>query len=278
MSAASDRYQRAIVRGAFVNLLGNIARLSWPLFLLLVTRLWGSAFAGLYLLAHAMVEVAATAVIEASADATVVFASRHVDGAGSDDAARRRLYRVLGTTLRVALGLALVIALAALVAGRAVIERFFPAYRQLVPGVFFLAATLVPRALSQTAIAATKARLHMHHDAFLNGLAFRRSSSPAGPSSTRSAEGSRRCWPCIWPPSVSSCCSPGGSSRGIFPARARGGDGAPIDRRVFLRFMLPQGLNLTFNRYIARLDGIMLAAFALGKIGPRLLQHGRVIH
>ena len=38
----------------------------------------------------------------------------------------------------------------------------------------------------------------------------------------------------------------------------------PVDRQV-LRFVIPQGLNLTFNRYIARLDGIMLAGFGLGK-------------
>jgi O-antigen/teichoic acid export membrane protein len=36
--------------------------------------------------------------------------------------------------------------------------------------------------------------------------------------------------------------------------------------RELLGFAVPQSLNLTFNRYIARLDGIMLAAFGLGQV------------
>jgi O-antigen/teichoic acid export membrane protein len=39
---------------------------------------------------------------------------------------------------------------------------------------------------------------------------------------------------------------------------------APVDRRV-LGFLVPQGANLTFNRYIARLDSIMLAAAGLSQ-------------
>jgi O-antigen/teichoic acid export membrane protein len=262
---SGDRYHRAITRGALYNLLGGIARLGYPLFLVVVTRLWGSAFSGLYLLAQALIEVVASTVIDGPADATVVFASRHVEGAETDQDVRRRLYRVLGTSLRFGLGLAVPLAVATALLAGPVVRHFFPRYQELLPGLVLLGCGLVPRALSQIAIAATKSLLHMQYDAFLNGLVH-----PllllAGGIAVYLAGG--RLTALLAVQLVAECVLAAlawRAFRRFFSAReVAEALRLPIDRQV-LRFVLPQGLNLTFNRYIARLDSIMLAAFGLGK-------------
>ncbi|MES1164203.1 MAG: polysaccharide biosynthesis C-terminal domain-containing protein [Verrucomicrobiota bacterium] len=260
-----DRYQHAIRRGAIYNLLGGIARLGYPLFLMLVARLWGSAFSGLFLLAQALVEVVACTVIDGPADATVVFASRHVDGAADDERTRARLYHVLGTTARVALGLGVPLAVATVLLSGPLVRHFFPRYGELLPGLWLLAAALIPRAISQTAIAATKALLHMQYDALLNGFLY-----PvfllAGGLATWALGGGltallgvqllAECGLTVLALRV--------AARYFSLADVARALRLPADREV-LRFVIPQGLNLTFNRYIARVDSIMLAAFGLGR-------------
>jgi O-antigen/teichoic acid export membrane protein len=260
-----DRYQRAIKRGAFHNLLGGVARLGYPLFLLLVTRLWGSAFSGLYLLAQAMIEVVACAVIDGPSDATVVFSSRHVEGAAGDEVARARVYDVLATILRVGLGLAVLVAVATVALAGPVVRHFFPQYRELLPGLLLLGCTLVPRALSQTAIAATKSLLHMQYDALLNGLLYPLLLLGGGVLAHLAGGGLTT----LIGVQLGSECVLAAFALRIFgrlfsPRDLRAALGRPLDRQV-LRFVVPQGLNLTFNRYINRLDGIMLAGFGLGR-------------
>jgi O-antigen/teichoic acid export membrane protein len=260
-----DRYHRAITRGAFYNLLGGIARLGYPLFLVVVARLWGSAFSGLFLLAQALIEVVACAVIDGPADGTVIFASRHVEGAESDGAARQRLYHVLGTTLRFGMALAIPFAVATALLAGPVVHHFFPRYNELLPGLVLLGCTLVPRALSQTAIAATKSLLHMQYDAFLNGLVY-----PLllllGSVVVYLAGG--RLTALLGVQLFTECALAALALlafRRFFSLREVAATlRLPVDRQV-LRFVIPQGLNLTFNRYIARLDSIMLAAFGLGR-------------
>jgi O-antigen/teichoic acid export membrane protein len=262
---AHDRYHHAIKRGALFNLLGTLARLGYPLFLLLVTRLWGSAFGGLYLLAQAMIEVASCAVIDGPADATIVFASHYAEGARDDALVRERLYRVLGTTLRVGLGLAAIVAAATLLLGGPVIRAFFPEFHELLPGLYLLGFTLLPRALSQTAVAATKALLHMQYDALLNGLLF-----PLlllGGGAIVYLAGGRLT--ALLGLQLAADCALAALALWVLARHFSLSELAasfrrPVDREV-LAFVLPQGANLTFNRYINRLDSIMLAGFGLAK-------------
>jgi O-antigen/teichoic acid export membrane protein len=262
---SDDRYHQAITRGALVNLLGALARLGYPLFLLLVTRLWGSAFGGLYLLAQALIEVASCAVIDAPGDATVVFASRHAEGARDDERARRQLYQVLGTTLRFGLGLGGLVAVGTLLVGRTVIHRLFPQYGALMPGIFLLGCTLIPRALSQTAISATKSLLHMKYDALLNGLAFPVMLLGGGAVVYFAGGGLTA----LLGMQLGAECALAVLALVVFARHFSLRELAAAVRwpahRGVLGFLLPQGLNLTFNRYIGRLDGIMLAAFGLSQ-------------
>jgi O-antigen/teichoic acid export membrane protein len=263
--AAKDRYHKAITRGAFYNLLGAIARLGYPLFLWMVTSLWGSAFIGLYLLGQAMMEIVTSLVIDGPGDTTVVFASRHAEGAVDDERVRRELYRVLGTTLRFALAAGVLIAVGTLLAARPLITGLFPQYRELLPGVFLLAASLIPRALSQTAISATKSLLHMQYDALLNGLVFPVMQLAGGAlvyvagGRLTALFGMQLAAECVLAVLALRVFAAHFSLRELVSAIRWRAD------RTVLGFLLPQGLNLTFNRSIARLDSILLAAWGLSK-------------
>jgi O-antigen/teichoic acid export membrane protein len=213
-----------------------------------------------------MMEVVSCAIIDAPSDATVVFASHHAEAARDDGTARRNLYRVLATNLRVAVGLALLVAVATILGGGAVVNRLFPNYRELVPGIFLLGLALVPRALGQAAIAATKAMMHMEYDALVNGLAHPATLLVSGLVVYASGGGLTALCAAQLAVEVAVCvlAARAFARHFSFQELGRALRREPSDSRV-MRFVVPQGLNLTFNRYIARLDSIMLAAFGLGR-------------
>jgi O-antigen/teichoic acid export membrane protein len=261
----SDFYARALRRGALFNLLGVVAKLVQPIYILSITWLWGPRVMGQYLLAQSLLEIVFGGITAGYTDATTIFGSRHADRAATDPEERRALYRVFANTFGVTTVLALFVGIGALLAAEPVVDNLFPRYQELLPGLYLLAWSLVPRAVGQVAIAATKATLHMEHDAFVNGL-VQPLCMLAGCLATYELGGGLTallgvqllvdCIVCVL---SLSACSRYFSLMEIWAAlRAFHFDGA------LLGFSIPQSLNLTFNRYIARLDGIMLAAFGLG--------------
>lgn len=262
----SGAYDRELTRGAFFNVLGVVARLVQPLYILVITWFWGPAFSGVYLLGHSLVEVISGVIVTGYTDATTIFGSRHADKATGDEAHRAALYRIFGNAFTVSVGLAFLAALVAQMAGRTAIENVFPRYRELLPGVYFLAWSLVPRSASQMAIAATKATMHMHHDALVNGVVqplgmlaacFLTYGLGGGLTMLLAAQFVVDCVVCgLALRAFSRHFSLAELGRALRAFR--------FDRDM-LSFAVPQSLNLTFNRYIARLDGIMLASFGLSE-------------
>lgn len=260
-----DFYARALRRGALFNLLGIIAKLVQPIYMLSITWLWGPRVMGQYLLAQSLLEIVFGGITAGYTDATTIFGSRHVDRAETEPDERRALYRVLSNTFGVTTVLALVVGIGVDLAAAPVVDRVFPGYQELLPGLYFLAWSLVPRAVGQVAIAATRATLHMEHDAFVNGLV-----QPlcmlmgclftyALGGGLTALLGVQLVVDCVVCALSLSACSRYFSLTEIWGAlRTFHFDGA------LLGFSIPQSLNLTFNRYIARLDGIMLASFGLG--------------
>lgn len=257
-------YARALRRGALFNLLGIIAKLVQPVYMLSITWLWGPRVMGQYLLAQSFLEIVFGGITAGYTDATTIFGSRHVDRAETEPEERRALYRVLSNTFGVTAVLALVVGVGAQLAAQPLIDHVFPGYQELLPGLYLLAWSLLPRAVGQMAIAATKAALHMEHDAFVNGL-VQPLCMLAGCLLTYALGGGltgllgvQLMVDCIVCALSLSACRRYFSLAEIWAAlRAFHFDGA------LLGFSIPQSLNLTFNRYIARLDGIMLASFGL---------------
>lgn len=259
-----DAYDKELKRGALYNLLGVVARLVQPLYILVITWLWGPAFSGVYLLGYSLAEVVSGVIVAGYTDATTIFGSRHADAADTDEGHRRALYRVLGSAFIVSAGLAILAGACAQLAGRELVERLFPRYRELLPGLYFLAWALVPRSVSQIAIAATKATMRMEYDALVNGVV-----QPLGMlTACFVTYGLQGRLTMLFGAQLVVDCVVCGMALQVFAKRfslkdlRRAFAAFHIDREA-LGFAVPQSLNLTFNRYIARLDGIMLASFGL---------------
>lgn len=261
-----DAYDTELKRGALYNLLGVVARLVQPLYILVITWLWGPAFSGVYLLGYSLAEVVSGVIVAGYTDATTIFGSRHADAAEADEGHRRSLYRVLGSAFLVSAGLAFLAGLLAQVAGRAGVEHLFPRYRELLPGLYFLAWALVPRSISQIAIAATKATMRMEYDALVNGVV-----QPLGMLAACFVTfalhgrltmlfGAQLVVDCV----VCAMALRAFAKHFSLQELGRALSAFQIDREA-LGFAVPQSLNLTFNKYIARLDGIMLASFGLAE-------------
>jgi O-antigen/teichoic acid export membrane protein len=263
----ADRYDNALKRGALFNLLGGLARLIQPAYVLVISWLWGPAFAGLYLLAHALTEIVSGVIVNGYADATIIFASRHTDAAASDEEPKRALYQVLANTFACSVGLAFVAALGAQLGARALVEHVFPGYRALLPGLYLLGWSLIPRSALQIAIAATRATMRMQYDALLNGLVHPLCMLLAC-LATYALGGQLSELLAVQLGVDSLVCVL--ALRAFARHFALHELGAALRAlrfdRELLAFAVPQSLNLTFNRYITRLDGIMLAAFGLGQV------------
>jgi stage V sporulation protein B len=267
MPAEADAELGTLKRAALFNLLGAIAKLLEPLALLSIPWLWGIAMVGPYALGLSLLEIAAGLIAAGYGDATTIFASRHVDSARTDPVERERLYRVLANALLAPLLVSALTSALALAFARPFMAALFPNFSELLPGLYFLALSLVPRSLSAVAVAATKATLHMEHDAFINGL-LRPLAGLLGFGAVYAAGGGLTglfAVQLVVETALLAFALPAFaryfSARDVWRALRR----FEADRRL-LRFALPQSLNLTFNRYIARLAGLMLAYFGVNEL------------
>lgn len=264
---AADAQLGTLKRGALFNLLGAIAKLLEPLALLLIPWLWGAALVGPYALGLSLLEIAIGLIAAGYGDATTIFASRHIDGARADEREQERLYRVLANALLVPLLVSALTSALAFAFARPLIAALFPNFGELIPGLYYLALSLVPRALSAVAVAATKAALHMEHDAFINGL-LRPLASLLGFVAVYAAGGGLTgLFALQLVVEIALLAFAARAFARHFSVRAlwRALRRFEPDRRL-LQFALPQSLNLTFNRYIARLSGLMLAYFGVDEI------------
>ena len=253
----ADHYD-ALKRGALVNLLGLAAKLVFPLYFVLATWMFGPATVGLFMLASFIVVVAVSAVSSGFNDAVIIYGSHHADADDGGD----RLYRVMGNGFALTGGLALLLLVALMFGAGPLCARLYPDRPDL-PTLLRIGALSLPFiAVSQVAIAATKARLHMKYDAFINGgvkpfallgfsvIAWQLDAGVAGLMWAYSAT-----WAVLAVLAVRGFAEQFDWDRTLQATlRLR------LDRQV-LGFALPQSLNMTLNRYLTRLDVMMLAYF-----------------
>jgi hypothetical protein len=90
----TDSFDRHLTRGAFVNVLGLLAKLIQPLLFVLLTWMFGPSVMGVYFLTTSIGAMATSALTSGYVDATMIYGSHHVDRAGQDEEAARTLYQV----------------------------------------------------------------------------------------------------------------------------------------------------------------------------------------
>ena len=250
-------YRDVLVRGALVNLLGLLAKLVHPLFLVVITLQFGAATVGLYLLALSIVQIGGSAVTAGYNDATTLFGSAHADpGADAGE-----LYRVFANGLVAAVGLALVLMVGLIAAAGPITEAFF-SDRPSVAGVIATLAWALPfQALGRISVAATKAAMTMSYDALAYGLVEPLALLAAATLAWLMGGG-------VSALALAYVVAQAAAAVVGLCGMARLFDTASLVRAIvrfrwrsdMFRFALPQNLNRTLGIYITRLDVIMLGA------------------
>lgn len=266
-------YDAKLRRGAFINLVGLVGKIFFPLFLFVVAWVAGPETFGLYLLAVSLAEILVSAVQSGFIDAVMIFASRHVDHADTDPAEKAALYRVLAAGFGVPVVVSLLLAVVLELGATRFVALVYPDRPSLARCLEIIGFTLPFIAISQACIAATRAKMIMEYEALLNGFArpvLLLGSSVAGYYVLDGVVGLVAGQLVAYV--LLSILAVVGYSRHfeLAPLLAALREGW-VEREV-LRFAIPQSLNMTFNKYLGRLDVMMLGAmgyedFALGLFG-----------
>lgn len=267
-------YDKDLLRGALVNALGVLAKLVHPLFFVFVTWMFGTEIMGRYLIATFILQIAVAAVTSGYFQATIIFASPHADTEGRGEEARGgegraesigsdELYAVFADAFFVTLVVSAALMLLAMLGAGPFVAHVYPGREDLAPALRLLAASLPFTAIARIGVGATKAKMRMEYDAAIFGLSqpllllasaalvWSLGGGLVGlAAATLAAE---VCVALMALHAFRRFFSLGRTLRAINP---RGLD------RPMLAFAIPQSLNMTFNRYLTRLDVTMLGAFA----------------
>jgi len=168
-SSRSDggQHERAIARGAGVNVLGIAGRALLPAFFVLVSRLYGPDIMGLYYLITTFVEVASSLSVSGIFDGVMLFAARAFEGPAAER--EERLYRSLATGFSATVAISLLCIGFAYVGGPELLLASYP-QPGVVPAVQILAWSLPFIGVPYVVVAATKSLLIMTWDAVLFGF------------------------------------------------------------------------------------------------------------
>jgi O-antigen/teichoic acid export membrane protein len=272
-NVAQSRYMRQLTRGAAVNTLGLVGKALDPIFLLVVTWLFGPAVVGVYLLALFLIEVAATLSTAGLVDATTVFGSRMATGDDGEYETSDEVHQMLG----LAFGLAMVASLAtvavAYLGADLLVSTLYPEMPELVPALELFSWSIPALALARLSVAGTKARMRMEYDALIFGLARPLLILGFGVLAWWLGAGLQGLVAAfVTAHYVLALLGIAALARHFEVKRVWRSLGRFAGTRSLLAFAIPQNLNMTVNRYLARIDVIMLGA--LGHQAPELAFYG----
>lgn len=271
--AAESRYLHQLTRGAVVNAVGLVGKVLDPVFLLVVTWLFGPAVIGVYLLALFLIEVAATLATAGLVDATTVFGSRLSAGDESAQESSDEVHRMLGVAFGLAIIASLCTVAAAYLGADLLVSSLYPEMPELAPALKLFAWSIPPLAVARLCVGGTKARMRMEYDALIFGLARPLLILVLGVIAWWLGAGLQGLIATFvvahW---LLALFGLGALSRHFDVARVWRSLGRFTGTRELLAFAVPQNLNMTVNRYLARIDVIMLGA--LGHQAPELAFYG----
>jgi O-antigen/teichoic acid export membrane protein len=271
--SGESRYLHHLARGAAVNSLGLIGKVLDPVFLLVVTWLFGPAIVGLYLLALFLIEVAATLATAGLVDATTVFGSRMSTCDDHERETSEDVHRMLGVACGIAMAASLGTVAVVYLGADLLVSTLYPTMPELAPAIKLFAWSIPPLAIARLSVAGTKARMRMEYDALIFGLARPLLVLALGVLAWWLGAGLQGLIGAyVLAHAVLALFGIAALSRHFQLGRVLKSIGQYDGVRELLAFAIPQNLNMTVNRYLARIDVIMLGA--LGHQAPELAFYG----
>jgi len=158
---------RAIARGAWVNAFGIVAKLSFPIFFLVVTWTLGPSRTGVFSLAFFAGELLKSFVVSGYMDGVVIYASRALERPDEGIEPEDVIGAAMSTTLVVSSLLAAMLWQPVAWA----VGAHFAGYEDLLPALRLMLLALPALAALNVALAGTKATMRMHYEVLVNGLA-----------------------------------------------------------------------------------------------------------
>lgn len=269
-------YEKQLVKGAVVNLFGVVPKLAYPLILFVIPWFFGTDVMGLYFLAVFLVDILNYLVYSGYCDATSIFASRHADKNQTNH--QKSLYRIFANAFAIPTGVGLLLAFIGFAAIEPFITAVYPGKLELVGALRILLWTIPLLSLSSMCIASTRALMIMKYDVAINSTLYPLllllfvtcagllDLGLVGLMIARLITQAVVLILSLW------AFGQHFSLRRTFREILR----LKVDYDM-LRFALPQNLNMTLNRYISRIDVLMLGAFGFSNHAVALYSAGVLI-
>lgn len=255
----SKNINKTIAKGAMVNVLGNIGKLSLPAFFVVITRLYGPDVMGMFYLVYTMVDIAITLAVAGLNDGVLMFTARWQETEQRDE---RYFYRILANGFVVSTFISAVCILLAHFGGALLLKSHYP-QPGIVEGLQVLVWAIPFRVFAIIVIAATKSMIMMKWDAMIQGFlnpvlllvfsVFFYFFDASIQSLFLAYLVSSIVVAVVAAAVFARYFSYDKLVREIIHFRALG---------ALYKFALPQNLNMTFNTFITNVDVIMLGYFA----------------
>ncbi|MDJ0763461.1 MAG: polysaccharide biosynthesis C-terminal domain-containing protein [Myxococcota bacterium] len=262
---AKEHLDRTMAKGSLVNVLGMLGKVLFPVFLILLNRLYGTTTVGYWMVAYSAISVVLALTVSGINDGVLMFAARYQEDSNQRE---EKLYGMLANGFVISLAISfLCIAAAQLGGDRLLAEKFQQA--GVAEGIVFLTWSLPFQIIPIIVIAATKALIMMKWEALIQGflaplllLLF----SIGFYFNDVSLQSLLKAYLLTYVSLTAVSLLVFAryfSYIQLFKAMLGFRLSLPL-----IKFAIPQNLNMTFNTFITRLDVVMLGYFA---VNPKLI-------
>tara|TARA_R110002126_G_scaffold19675_3_gene73838 strand:+ start:12372 stop:13850 length:1479 start_codon:yes stop_codon:yes gene_type:complete len=251
---------KELKKGAFVNLFGVVGKMTAPIFLVVVNRLYGPDVFGIYITANIAIEIIIAFLTSGFKDGALIFVSRFAD----DKEDQNELYTALSNAFAWSIGLSIIVLLLALTFGNTLLEivykEEFSTDLIIMAGIMIFSIPLM--AFERIVLAATQGLKIMKYDAISNGwirplvlLVFSILFWLIEPSVTGMAFAYFATQALLFLVSIYIY------NRELSWKKLLYGFKTFRLNSELIEFAIPQSINMTLNRFLTGIDVLMLPAF-----------------
>ncbi len=158
--------EKSIAKGALVNVLGTIGKVLFPLFFILVTRLYGPEIMGIYFLIYKILDITVSLTVSGINDGMLMFLSRDIDNHKANE---NKIYMIISNGVVISLVITLLLIIIGYSGGFELLQQKYP-QPEVVKSVQYMIWVLPFVFIPIIIIAATKSLMIMKYEALMFGF------------------------------------------------------------------------------------------------------------